>query len=151
MTGYTLTIPGDPVAKGRPRVFHGHGVTPRKTVLTENRIYTAFTTKYPDTKPLTGPIRIDCTFYMRRQGKPDWDNLAKLATDALNGVAYVDDAQIVSAHVEKIMPDRRVPGAKPGVMRHRKPGDPLTYLGQEYEAHISLTITAMQPQQGEQQ
>ncbi len=23
-----LTIPGDPVSKGRPRVYNGHGVTP---------------------------------------------------------------------------------------------------------------------------
>ena len=26
-----LVIPGDPVSKGRPRVYHGHGITPDKT------------------------------------------------------------------------------------------------------------------------
>jgi Holliday junction resolvase RusA-like endonuclease len=33
--------------------------------------------------------------------KPDWDNVGKIVCDALNGVAWHDDAQIVDAHVEK--------------------------------------------------
>lgn len=32
---------------------------------------------------------------------PDWDNLGKLVSDALNGVVWVDDAQVVSAAVHK--------------------------------------------------
>lgn len=27
-------------------------------------------------------------------GKPDWDNLGKLACDALNGIAFKDDSQV---------------------------------------------------------
>jgi Holliday junction resolvase RusA-like endonuclease len=34
--------------------------------------------------------------------KPDWDNLGKAVSDALNGVIFKDDSQIVSAHVRKI-------------------------------------------------
>lgn len=37
--------------------------------------------------------------------KPDWDNIGKL-TDALNGVAWADDAQVTDARVEK-RPRRR--------------------------------------------
>jgi Holliday junction resolvase RusA-like endonuclease len=33
--------------------------------------------------------------------KPDWDNLAKLTSDALNGIAWADDAEVASAHVVK--------------------------------------------------
>ena len=33
--------------------------------------------------------------------KPDWDNVAKAITDSLNGIVYVDDAQIVSVYVSK--------------------------------------------------
>mgnify|MGYP003339864711 FL=1 len=33
--------------------------------------------------------------------KPDWDNLGKAVSDALNGVIFKDDSQIVSAHVRK--------------------------------------------------
>jgi Holliday junction resolvase RusA-like endonuclease len=34
--------------------------------------------------------------------KPDFDNLQKNVFDALNGVVYRDDAQIVSSTVEKV-------------------------------------------------
>jgi Holliday junction resolvase RusA-like endonuclease len=33
--------------------------------------------------------------------KPDWDNVGKSVCDALNGLAYNDDSQIVSARVTK--------------------------------------------------
>lgn len=33
--------------------------------------------------------------------KPDCDNIAKAILDALNGVAYDDDKQVVRLHVEK--------------------------------------------------
>jgi Holliday junction resolvase RusA-like endonuclease len=35
-------------------------------------------------------------------GRPDWDNYAKLVSDALNGVIYRDDAMICTAHVSKL-------------------------------------------------
>jgi Holliday junction resolvase RusA-like endonuclease len=34
--------------------------------------------------------------------KPDADNIAKIVADALNGIAYYDDAQIVDLQVRKI-------------------------------------------------
>jgi len=37
--------------------------------------------------------------------KPDWDNLGKSVSDALNGVLYHDDALIYSATVEKFIGD----------------------------------------------
>ncbi len=33
--------------------------------------------------------------------KPDWDNIGKALCDALNGVAYGDDASIYDAHIVK--------------------------------------------------
>ena len=33
--------------------------------------------------------------------KPDWDNLGKLVSDALNGIAYGDDKSVVEARVMK--------------------------------------------------
>lgn len=38
--------------------------------------------------------------------KPDWDNVGKLVSDALNGVAYGDDKEIVAATVIKMYSDR---------------------------------------------
>ena len=37
--------------------------------------------------------------------KPDWDNIAKL-TDALNGIVWADDKQVVSATVRKVYGER---------------------------------------------
>lgn len=34
--------------------------------------------------------------------KPDLDNLAKSVLDGLNGVVYLDDAQLVSLHITKV-------------------------------------------------
>lgn len=34
--------------------------------------------------------------------KPDVDNIAKIVLDGLNGVAYIDDAQVVSVHTMKL-------------------------------------------------
>ena len=133
-----LVIPGDPVSKGRPRVYHGHGITPDKTKRAENRVYSEFRAQFPDFKPYPGPVIILLTFWLAsRQGK-DWDNLAKLTTDALNGVAWVDDRQIIQANVNKHQPDQWVLG-KRGV-RRRKAGDPITSRGIPYTPHTSLTI-----------
>jgi Holliday junction resolvase RusA-like endonuclease len=34
--------------------------------------------------------------------KPDWDNVAKSICDAMNGIVYQDDTQIVDAYVTKV-------------------------------------------------
>ena len=37
--------------------------------------------------------------------KPDFDNIGKIVCDALNGIAYYDDAQVVDAQVRKFYDD----------------------------------------------
>lgn len=39
---------------------------------------------------------------IRPTGKPDYDNLAKVATDAFNGLLYADDAQVVECTISKV-------------------------------------------------
>lgn len=34
--------------------------------------------------------------------KPDWDNVGKIVCDALNGIAWHDDAQVTQATVRKL-------------------------------------------------
>ena len=38
--------------------------------------------------------------------KPDYDNIAKIIADSLNGIAYRDDAQIVDGYVRKFYSDK---------------------------------------------
>lgn len=37
--------------------------------------------------------------------KPDWDNIGKLVSDALNGIAYDDDKQVVDGTTRKFYSD----------------------------------------------
>ena len=63
---------------------------------------------------LLGPVRLSVAFYLPRPKRlskrgvdaahltaPDWDKLARAVSDALTGVAYRDDAQVVEAIVGK--------------------------------------------------
>ena len=146
MNGFTLTVPGDPQSKGRPRVFQGHGVTDPNTRHAEQKVRAAFQSAYPDWTPIAGPVRVSLEFWMKSRRNRDWDNLAKLATDALNGIAYKDDAQILEAHVVKRLPDERVPGKREGSMRNRRKGDQLTYRGGVYEPHTRIDAEEIEDQ-----
>ena len=109
---FTLCLPGDPVPKGRPRVYNGHAMTPKRTVRAEERLFAEFRLKYPQAKPYQCPVRLEAEFWMSHRGRPDLDNLLKLVLDSLNGVAYVDEAQVVESHATKRMHDLWVYGAK---------------------------------------
>ena len=113
-----IRIPGVPVPKARPRVTRsGHTYTPGKTVQHERLISLVARTK---TQPIEGPLGLRLTFFMpipvswskaKKESavkgdllpttKPDIDNLAKTVMDALNGIAYRDDNQVVRLEVSK--------------------------------------------------
>ena len=121
-----LTIPGVPVAKQRARVTRrGFAFTPAKTVHYETYIQELFAVQYPAFAPLTGPITLRMWAYfpipkgtskrtrelmesgfIKRDKRPDYDNVSKAVSDALNGLAYNDDGQIVSASIEKLYSER---------------------------------------------
>lgn len=137
---YMLSVPGEPVPKGRPRVYNGHGITPKRTLEAENNIRRRWISQYPNMQPLTGDIHISIDFYMPDRHVKDWDNLAKLVTDALNGIAYADDRQIVTAIVTKWLPSLFVPGRN-NRPRRRKTGDPLiTCEGDPYDPHTLIRL-----------
>ena len=116
-----LTIPGDPKAKGRPRATtignHARLYTPAKTARWESVIRAEAAPLFPEPIPAGVPVRVALVFWFalpesqHRKREPveaawlpareDWDNLGKLVCDALNGIAWVDDRQIVRAVVEK--------------------------------------------------
>lgn len=125
---YDLTVPYIPESKGRPRVFQGHGVTPRTTRMAENQVKVEFAKLYGiHPRRLVAPILVMMDFYMPDNRRKDWDNLAKLPQDALNGIAYEDDSQIMYAIVAVHRPDDMVPGKRG--LRMRRSGDPIMYDG----------------------
>lgn len=117
-----FTVPGNPVAKGRPR-FSNRGkfvtaYTPAKTKIAEKSISEYAIYHMGLAKPLSGPLSLQIDFYMpipkslskvaqqRLNGswhvsRPDADNLFKLASDALNGICYIDDSQIATTYTTK--------------------------------------------------
>ena len=121
---YTVTIPGEPVSKGRPRMTkRGHTYTPKRTVDYERMVQTLFHAQY-GSPILEGPILLQLDLYFQipksrskavrkrmQQGldrpckRPDIDNCMKSVSDALNGIAYKDDSQIVAAVFQKFWAD----------------------------------------------
>lgn len=93
-----FTVPGEPVAKGRPRFAKGRAYTPRKTRLAEDRLraeaWVAFRSQGYRLEPQEGPLAVIAHFYCGGDRKPDLDNLVKLL-DAFNGMLWRDDRQIV--------------------------------------------------------
>ena len=107
-------------ADGKPRAFTRH-YTPEETQSYEGMIRLAAEKAMRGRPPIERPVivyiaavfDIPKTFSKKRRAmaldggefpakKPDLDNIAKVTTDALNGVVYKDDAQIVSARLSKV-------------------------------------------------
>jgi crossover junction endodeoxyribonuclease RusA len=89
-----MTVPGDPVAKQRPRFGNGRTYTPKETVNAELVIATLAKNKVRGRPPATGIVGLALEFYCATKDRKDADNLAKTVMDALNKVVYVDDRQI---------------------------------------------------------
>lgn len=95
-----------PVAKGRPRVGRfGAVYTPAKTRQFEARLRALARDQYKS-DPVKGPISLRCRFFLPKPRtaprlrqypdvRPDLDNLLKAVMDSLNGILWLDDAQVV--------------------------------------------------------
>lgn len=106
-------VTGKVVGKQRVRVTKsGHAYTPDKTREKERQIAEAY--KESGGKMLKGPVAVYVdTFRQIPKSKPkkltcepdtykpDADNILKLVLDALNGVAYSDDSQVIMCGVTK--------------------------------------------------
>ncbi len=99
MTVFTFTVPGQPVPKGRPRSGPTGFYTPAKTRTAERTVGLYALAEMR--APLTEPLRVELRFHAKDKRRVDVDNLAKLVLDAMNGVAWRDDSQIVFLAVEK--------------------------------------------------
>lgn len=113
----TITIPGELRGKGRPRFGKGRTYTPAATQNAEAWVR-ACAMQAVTGAPLSGPIAVALhigvavprSWPQKRRaqalaglvwptGRPDLDNQLKLVGDALNGIVWADDAQIVRAEV----------------------------------------------------
>lgn len=128
MKSVSFFVPGKPQGKARARTFYNprtgkhNSITPDQTVLYENLIKTMYIraahgTRFSGELPVS--LHIVAQFLppkstskkkkeMMLSGqilpmkKPDLDNILKAVADALNGVAYHDDVQVLDMHITKI-------------------------------------------------
>jgi Holliday junction resolvase RusA-like endonuclease len=113
----TFTVPGEPVAKQRPRVTRRGTFTPRKTLEAEARIGWSYreaarSSGQASARPsgpasvpadLDGQARYSVSMVFRCAGpRKDIDNLVKTVLDGLNGVAWLDDGQVSILHAERL-------------------------------------------------
>ena len=114
-----FTVLGEPVAKERVRVVGGRAFTPRRTKAYEEQVaweYKKQKGKFYDKEPVKASIKLYFTPPKRTSkkeiqkistgqvvytGKKDIDNIAKSILDGLNGIAYIDDRQVVELQISK--------------------------------------------------
>ena len=118
-------VPGKAQAKQRPKFnrFSGRAYTPKQTISFENWVRDCYFRSISsiDNKPTDKPLKVSITMYVeipqsksKKQKekmltgeikpivKPDVDNVAKSILDALNGIVYLDDKQIIELDIEKL-------------------------------------------------
>lgn len=123
-----ITIPIEPVEQARPRAVRMRkGVRlydPAKVRNYKSELALRTSLRY-NSKPLTGPLDVRLKFYrhiqqsiskkervLRLSGvhrptvKPDTDNYIKSTLDALNGLLWADDNQIVDLSASKFYSDK---------------------------------------------
>lgn len=111
---------GKPRGKARPR-FDGRykrTFTPSSTADYERLVRQAYISSGGYLLSETEPIKILIIAQFKKAVsskkdaptmKPDWDNIGKAVCDALNGIAYRDDSQIVHSEVMKVWARDGVP------------------------------------------
>jgi len=119
-----LEIKGEPQGKQRARFFRaGHfmkSYTPKETVNYETYIRELFCIAYPGFEPLREALAVNIMSYcrippsesrkkqdamkagfIRPAKKPEIDNILKVVLDALTGLAWLNDKQVVDTDVHK--------------------------------------------------
>jgi Holliday junction resolvase RusA-like endonuclease len=126
----SIELSGEPRGKGRPRsriartrtgLQFVQVYTDAETRKYEDRLRAAAALAMHGRDVLTGPLCVMIVTHfpvpaswskrkrtaamageLRPTGKPDWDNIAKISSDAFNGVVWTDDSQIVEGSVTKL-------------------------------------------------
>lgn len=138
-----FTVIGQPQGKARARTVRmkngfSHSYTPEKTVNYESAIVAAFVDEvganYIPTDhelimtidafyQIPASVKGKRLILMQRNlikptTKPDGDNIAKVVCDALNKIAYKDDARIVDLHIRKWY-TKEIPRIEVGISERR--------------------------------
>ncbi len=126
MAAVSFVIPGAPTGKGRPRLSarngFAHAYTPKLTRTREGIVASlamdAMAGRVATTHPVVVLVAVEApipaSWSKRKKAeaaglpcpcKPDLDNVVKLILDAINGIVFADDKQVVSISASKAYSD----------------------------------------------
>lgn len=100
-----ISIDIEPVPQARPKFSHGKCYEPARCIEYKKAVATAAKIAMKNHERYRGALQVRIKLYRkfnrtsRRYG--DVDNHAKSILDALNGIVYEDDSQIVKCTIEK--------------------------------------------------
>ena len=116
-----LTVPGEAVPQARPRVTRCGTYDPPKCRVYKQKVGLVAKTAMRGKEPLRGPVKMSIIVYrgipkswtkkkklsamtggVYPTTKPDIDNLLKGIMDALKGICWGDDAQVVTVDARKV-------------------------------------------------
>jgi Holliday junction resolvase RusA-like endonuclease len=113
-------VPGKPVGQGAISTINGRSFHSNGAVLKPWRQLVGIYARNAGTKPSTKAIELTVKFFIER-GKtvtrkyptvaPDLDHYVRACGDALKGIAYLDDAQVIKTTSQKLYADNgQIPG-----------------------------------------
>lgn len=100
----SFTVIGPPQPKQRARRGKdGDWYTPKRTVRYERAVRGAALGHFRRSWPLDGNYRVSVAAFMPDEIRRDADNVLKSVKDALNGIAWHDDSQVIEATCSKAL------------------------------------------------
>ncbi len=148
-----ITLPGEPIAKIRPRICHNRSYDPQNTLKHAARFQILemlkdFKLKRPYSYNI--PVELHFEFYMTPKfgetklpewgihenvSKKDTDNLIKFYCDVMNGIVYEDDTQVDKIRASKYYDNNprteiRIMARRPAIGEKTK--EVLCYIPKQY-------------------
>jgi Holliday junction resolvase RusA-like endonuclease len=106
---FTIDVLAKPWERATRDRRTGHYVTRRQTRSFEALVRDTAALRLGSGWRLDGMYEMHLRFDLPTYQTRDWDNLCKAISDALNGVAYHDDNQVMHARVTKCIDKQLVP------------------------------------------
>ena len=114
----SFSCDGTPVPQGSMKVINGHILHSQGSALAVWRSTVALSARFAGAKPVEGGVGSEISFRVKRPKTvkrdyptvaPDLDKYIRGVLDALTGIAYQDDSQVIDIKAEKVYSD--TPGA----------------------------------------
>jgi len=106
----TFRADGAPVPQGSMKVINGNVIHSQGSALAVWRSTVALSARLAGARPNASPVSIEIDFYLPRPRTvkriyptvpPDLDKLIRGVLDALTGIGYLDDSQVVDIKASK--------------------------------------------------